>query len=63
MIVTRSKRHGETDGILIKRSYTDNVYTIQSFFEKSIIRLEYPDVVGIYSLIRKSLMNQKNISL
>ncbi|WP_172602310.1 nucleotidyltransferase family protein [Candidatus Nitrosocosmicus franklandus] len=53
MIVTRSRRYEETGRVLIKRRNTDNIYTIQSFIEKPVINLEYPEALGIYLFSQK----------
>ena len=48
IVVTRSKRNEETGRVLVNKCYTDNVYTIESFIEKPLISLEYPEAFGIY---------------
>ena len=57
MVVTRSKRHEETGRVLVNRCYQGNVYAIQSFMEKPVISLEYPEAVGIY-LFTQEMFNE-----
>jgi mannose-1-phosphate guanylyltransferase len=48
ILIARSHRKEETGRLVLDKKYSKNTYLIKEFSEKPIVKLEHPEVAGIY---------------